>query len=342
MPGSHPAVLWFSFGGPEGPEDIWPFLKRVTAGRNVPHERLELVAEQYRLVGGTSPINQQNRLLIEEINRELSARGVSVPIYFANRNWNPLLQDTVREMTESGIDNALVIATSAFGSYSGCRQYQDDLSSIAPSFPYQKLPPFGGHPRIIQGYRELLDLFIQDHKGLDWTRTAVLTTAHSIPLSMATTAPYEAQLDLVLRNLTEHLAEQIGTPLPIQHCYQSRSGDPRQLWLEPDIATTISTLTSQNATVENVVLIPIGFISDHQEVRYDLDILARHAAERAGLNYLRLPTISAASTFVPTLADFIQTWLIGENPARDLPAEPAMCTKTCCLSDQAHPHSSRP
>ncbi len=316
------AILWFSFGGPETPDDIWPFLERVTAGRGVPRERLALVRDQYLATGGFSPLNRQNREIISRLSELLVERGLDLPIYFGNRNSAPFLGDTVEGMADDGVTDALVITTSAFGSYSGCRQYQDDLARARPAFRYTKLPPWATDPRGLSCFIEVLDNFVDSHPSLDWTTTRLIVTAHSIPLSMAATAPYEKQLDEVRAILQEHLAKRIGIDVPTLLGYQSRSGNPRTPWLEPDVGDMIAGLAHDG--VLQVAVFPIGFISDHQEVLYDLDILARKCADDTGVEMFRLPTVSQSTRFAPLMADYVQEWLAGR------PFTTNTCFQKCC------------
>jgi len=322
------AILWFSFGGPETPDEIWPFLERVTAGRGVPRERLALVREQYLATGGSSPINAQNRKIISDLQKTLIERGVDVPVYFGNRNTAPFLSETVAQMAGDGVTDALVMTTSAFGSYSGCRQYQDDLVRAAPAFSYTKLPPWAMDPGGAACFVEVLNSFLAAQPDLDWATTRMIVTAHSIPTSMAATAPYEDELDSIRLVLQDALTQHTSRREPVLLSYQSRSGDPRTPWLEPDVAETISELAREG--MRRIVVFPIGFLTDHQEVLYDLDILARQAAQEARIEMLRLPTVSAAKGFIPLMADYVGMWLEGTPFAFGADS----CGKSCCTLAQ--------
>jgi ferrochelatase len=321
-------ILWLSFGAPERPEDLWEFLERVTRGRNVPRERLAVVREQYLATGGASPLNRQNLELIERLGAALATRGFEVPIYFGNRNWDPLVADTVRTMHADGITDALVIPTSAFSSYSGCRQYREDLAGAHAPFATLKLQPYGTLPAYHEAVVDALTGFL-DTRGLgSLADTVVFTTAHSIPVSMAEASRYVPQLEA----LTEHLAEVLGErrPRQVRLVYQSRSGDPRTPWLEPDVADAIAEVPGLDPGAARVLVVPIGFISDHQEVRYDLDIEAAKAAGEVGLGFERAPTVSASGKLIELLADLATRWLEGDDPNELIPEHDLMCHETCC------------
>lgn len=323
-------ILWLSFGAPERAEDLWEFLERVTKGRNVPRERLAAVREQYLATGGGSPLNRQNQELIDRLGAALAARGFEVPIYFGNRNWDPLVADTVRTMHADGITEALVLPTSAFSSYSGCRQYQEDLAHAHAPFATLKLQPYGTLPAYHEAAVDALTSFL-DTRGLgSLGDTVVLTTAHSIPVSMAGASRYVPQLEALTERLASALAPR--SPRRVQLAYQSRSGDPRTPWLEPDIADAIGELSALDPEAARVLVIPIGFISDHQEVRYDLDIEAAKAASEVGLDFERAPTVSASGKFIELIADLATRWLEGEDPNELIPEHALMCHEGCCRS----------
>ena len=305
------AILVVSFGGPEGPDDVMPFLRNVTRGRGVGDERLAAVAEHYHLFGGVSPINQCNRDLIAALVSELTAREAELPVYWGNRNWSPLLADTMAEMCDDGISEAQAFVTSAFGSYSGCRQYAEDIeqarASVGPDAPVvHKLPPFWDRDGFLSA--------MADH--LDAARRAeptapVVFTAHSIPESMAATAPYVAQLNEACRQVAERTG---ATEWSL--AYQSRSGPPRVPWLEPDIGDELDRLAEGGA--DAVIVVPIGFVADHMEVIYDLDTEARQRADMLGLRFSRVPTVGTHPAFVKMIADLV------------LASPPAPCPADCC------------
>ena len=306
------AILIVSFGGPEGPDDVMPFLRNVTRGRGISQERLAAVAEHYHRFDGVSPINQCNRDLIEALVGELAERGTELPVYWGNRNWPPLLADTVAEMRDDGICRALAFATSAFGSYSGCRQYAEDIkrarASVGPDAPaIHKLPPFWDQ----DGFLSAMAQNLNDARRFEPTAPVVFT-AHSIPESMAATAPYATQLDEACRRV----ASRTGA-VEWSLAYQSRSGPPRVRWLEPDIGDELDRLA--HAGAEAVIVAPIGFVADHMEVVYDLDTEARQRADMLGLRYCLVPTVGTHPAFVKMIADLALT------------PPPAPCPTDCCL-----------
>ena len=311
---SYDALLLLSFGGPERPEDVLPFLHVVTQGRNVPEERLRTVAEQYHLFGGRSPINDHNRALIAKLEAELVTANIDLAIYWGNRNWDPFLADTVATMAEDGITNALVFVTSAFGSYSGCRQYREDLeqavASVGPSAPgLRKLRLFYNHPGFIEPLAENLRSTLEALPAVKLhhdtsTQRRIVFTAHSIPHSMASSCDYTSQLlesaELVM--IQAGLAD-VGFDL----VYQSRSGSPALAWLEPDINEHLEALHHDG--VSTVTVVPLGFISDHMEVVFDLDTQAQATAERIGMSFLRVPTVGDHARFVTMIRQLIEEQL---------------------------------
>ena len=298
------ALLVVSFGGPEGPDDVLPFLENVTRGRGVPRERLVEVARHYDLFGGVSPINAQNRELIAAVEQELAEHAIELPIYFGNRNWHPLLADTLRQMRDDGIRKALAFFTSPFSSYSGCRQYrenifdaQQEVGADAPEV--SKLRLFHNHPGLHRGER-------RSRCGLRWPSfrpscadgVAVAFTAHSIPAAMAKNCAYEAQL----RESARLVAEAVGVA-DYEVVYQSRSGSPQVPWLEPDVLDHLRALAARG--VRAVVLAPLGFVSDHLEVLYDLDHEAREVADELGLVVARAGTAGTHPAFVSMIRELI-------------------------------------
>ena len=258
------ALLVLSFGGPEKPDDVIPFLENVLRGRNVPRERMLAVAEHYYHFGGKSPINDQNRALIAALEIELASHGPRLPIYWGNRNWHPMLADTLRQMKADGVRRALGFVTSIFSSYSGCRQYLEDIqraqAEVDGAPEIQKLRSFYNHPLFIDAQADRV------RETLGGRQASIIFTAHSVPMSMADTSDYQKQLQESCRLV----AERLGCS-DWKLVYQSRSGPPSQPWLEPDIADTLRALDPGS----DVVVVPIGFISDHMEVIYDLDIEAQ-------------------------------------------------------------------
>jgi ferrochelatase len=330
--GSYPdtffdAILVVAFGGPEGMEDVRPFLENVTRGRNVPHERLEEVARHYERVGGVSPINAQSRCLIAALRLELDAHGIDLPIYFGNRNWHPLLVDTLREMRDDGVERALAFFTSGFSSYSSCRQYRENIADgqaeVGLDAPeVLRMRAFYNHPGFVEANADHVQAALAQLPDAH-----VVFTAHSIPAAMASKSRYETQLAESARLV----AERVGAP---EHAlvYQSRSGPPHVPWLEPDVCDYIRSLGEQG--VQNVVVSPIGFISDHMEVRFDLDVDARKTAREAGIGFVRAHTAGTHPAFVAMIRELIEERLDPEVPRRAIgrygPSH-EICLGGCCL-----------
>lgn len=308
------AILLLSFGGPEGIDDVIPFLENVLRGRNVPRERMLAVAEHYYAFDGVSPINGQNRALIVALESELKRCTIDLPVYWANRNWHPLLESTLVRMRDDGVRRALGFFTSAYSSYSGCRQYLENIdmarAHVGEGVPVvDKLRFFYNHPGFIEpmaGYlREAMDEIPSER--LSGTR--VVFTAHSLPDSMASQCEYELQL-----KETSRLVSQVAGISNWDLVYQSRSGPPSQTWLGPDVGAHLEVL-HQDSTITDVVLAPIGFISDHMEVVYDLDVEARTLCKRLGLNMVRAATVGTHPRFVSMIRELIQERL-DEDPVR--------------------------
>jgi len=303
------ALVLVSFGGPERPEDVLPFLANVTRGRDVPPERLAEVAEHYQHFGGVSPINRQCRDLLAAIRADFAANGLDLRIYWGNRNWHPMLADVVAQMRDDGVRRALAFVTSAYGGYSSCRQYQQDIATAraaaGPDAPViDKLRHFNDHPGFVGPHADAVRAALA---GLDPVRrdtTRLVFTAHSIPVAMATTAGpeggrYEAQLAETARLVAARAAPDLGYDL----VWQSRSGPPQVPWLEPDVSDHLPVLAQQGVT--GVVVSPIGFVSDHLEVIWDLDTEAADTAERLGLDYVRAATPGTDPRFVAMVRDLV-------------------------------------
>jgi ferrochelatase len=293
------AVLVVSFGGPEKPDDVIPFLENVLRGRNVPRERMLAVAEHYYHFGGKSPINDQARALIAALEIELATAELEtgaprLPIYWGNRNWHPFLADTLRQMKADGVRRALAFVTSIFSSYSGCRQYLEDIerarAEVAGAPEIQKLRSFYNHPLFIEAQADRVRAVLRGRQA------GIIFTAHSIPISISETSDYAKQLQESCRLVAERLNNSNW-----QLAYQSRSGPPSQPWLEPDIADVLRTLDRG----ADVVVVPIGFISDHMEVIYDLDIEAQAIARERGVNMLRAPTVGVHPKFLRMIRELI-------------------------------------
>ena len=329
--GLYDAVLLVSFGGPDGPADVMPFLENVLRGRNVPHERMLEVAEHYHHFGGKSPINEQNKALLAALRAELERRGPHLPVYWGNRNWHPLLTDTLREMADAGVKRALAFVTSAYSSYSGCRQYRENIAAACASLgdrapQVDKIRVFFNHPGFVgpmaARVREAIGRFPETERA----SVPVLFTAHSIPSSMAEGCRYVAQLTEASRLV----AAEVGAE-KWQLVYQSRSGPPTQPWLEPDVCDAIRGLHAAGTT--QLVVAPIGFISDHMEVLYDLDTEAADLCRELGVEMVRARTVGTDPAFVAMVRDLIAERHFAE-PSRlaigTLPASHDVCPLDCC------------
>jgi ferrochelatase len=326
------AILVVAFGGPEGMDDVRPFLENVTRGRNVPPERLEEVAHHYARFAGVSPINAQNRALIAALRPELDAHGIDLPIYFGNRNWHPLLVDTLRKMRDDGVKRALAFFTSGFSSYSSCRQYRENIldakAAVGPDAPeVSRTRMFYNHPGFLEANTEHVAEALARVPEERRVAVHLAFTAHSIPLAMARQSRYETQLAEAARLVAERVAV-------IDHAlvYQSRSGPPQVPWLEPDVCDHIRELARRG--VRDVVLSPIGFVSDHMEILFDLDVEARQAAEESGVNLVRAETTGTHPAFVAMIRELIQERLDPGVSRRALGAygpSHDVCQPGCCL-----------
>ncbi len=338
------ALLLVSFGGPEGPDEVMPFLENVLRGKPVPRERMLEVAEHYQHFGGVSPINEQNRRLVSAIEQELAAHGPKLPVYWGNRNWHPLLTDTLRQMQADGVRRALGFVTSAFSSYSGCRQYREDIAraqqEVGAGAPeVDKLRVFFNHPGFIEPMTESVRACVDRVPAGDRDRITTLFTAHSIPLSMATNCRYEAQIAEACRLVAQ------GAGLPRwELVYQSRSGGPQQPWLEPDVCDRIEQLHAAGE-LKHLVLVPIGFISDHIEVLYDLDSEARELCDELGVPMQRAATVGIHPRFVKMIRELVVERISGaaERPALGrLGASHDVCPTDCCLYMPTRPAHAPP
>ncbi len=328
---AYDAVLLVSFGGPEGREHVMPFLENVTLGRNVPRERLLEVAEHYHRFGGVSPINAQCRRLLGALRRQLDQRGLALPLYWGNRNWHPLLTHTVAQMAADGVRRAVAFVTSAYSSYSSCRQYLEDLQRACRLLGRQapmidKIRPFYNHPRFVEVMTlRTAEALRQLPAPVAETTTRVVFTAHSLPLSQARQCAYVEQL----QELAAWVAQAAGVP-QWDLVYQSRSGPPQVPWLEPDVLDHLRSLPPQG--VRQVVLVPLGFVSDHMEVIYDLDVEAAELCRQLGLAMVRAGTAGTHRLFVEMIVDLIEERLAGTEPAcvpQSTPW-PHSCPEDCC------------
>ena len=281
---SYDALLLLSFGGPEGTEDVIPFLENVTRGRDIPRERLEEVGEHYYMFGGVSPINQLCRDLKAAIEADFAAHGVDVPVYWGNRNWTPYLADTVRQMKADGVRRAAAFVTSAYSGYSTNDQYLNDIARACEEVPdapeIHKLPVYSDRPEFIQPFVDAT----QDALSRLPEGARLVFTAHSVPLSQPNRELYVAELEQAARTVAEKAAP--GTPWDL--VYQSRSGPPGQPWLEPQVTDHLSELHGKG--IRAVAVVPIGFVSDHMEVKFDLDVEAADLAAELGIAYTRAGT----------------------------------------------------
>ena len=297
---TYDALLIVSFGGPEKREDVIPFLENVLRGRNVPRERLLEVAEHYYHFDGRSPINDQNRALIAALRPV-----VNMPVYWGNRNWHPMLPDTVSRMKSDGIQRAVAFVTSAFGSYSGCRQYIEDIENARGQLRIDKIRPFSTHPKFLEAMTDRVRTALKE-----LPRGRLVFTAHSVPASMAGSSPYVQEL----QRACAAVARDVGRDV-FKLVYQSRSGPPTQPWLEPDIGVYLREIRS------DVVIVPIGFLSDHMEVLYDLDTEARAVCEELGVKMIRAGTVGTHPAMIEMIAELVQR-------------EHSACAEGCCPAPQ--------
>jgi ferrochelatase len=333
VPTPYDALLLVSFGGPEGLGDVLPFLENVLRGRNVPRERMLEVAEHYRHFGGVSPLNAQNRALIAALEAELAEHGPNLPIYWGNRNWAPYLPDALRQMADDGVHRALAFFTSAFSSYSGCRQYREDVAraqaEVGPAAPaIDKLRMFFNHPGFIEPQIEALAASLARIPSKRREQAIVFFSAHSIPLAMAENCRYVEQLHEASRLVAEGVGHSRWEVV-----YQSRSGPPHQPWLEPDVGARIRALHAAGE-VQDAVIVPIGFLSDHMEVVYDLDTEARGSCDRLGVTMHRVSTIGTHPRFVTMIRELVEE-RFSENSQRlalgTMGPSHDVCPEDCCL-----------
>ena len=359
VPVSYDALLLASFGGPEGQDDVIPFLRNVTRGRGIPDERLEEVAHHYRHFGGISPINAQNRELKVQIEAELAQRGIDLPVYWGNRNWAPYLDEAVIAAEAAGHRTLLALATSAYSSFSSCRQYREDFARVldetglGETVTIDKIRQFFDHPGFVApfvaGVRDAVAGFVAD--GIAPTEIRVLFSTHSVPMDDARRSgprdrewgeggAYEAQHLAVAAYVMSQIAKDVpdAADVPWQLVYQSRSGPPSQPWLEPDVCDVIEGLPAEGARA--VAIVPLGFVSDHMEVLWDLDTEAMDAAAGAGLAAVRTPTPGIDPAYVAGLVDLIEERLKG-TPAADRPHVTKLgpwfdvCRPGCCENVRA-------
>jgi ferrochelatase len=331
---TYDAVLIVAFGGPEKREDVLPFLENVTSGRSVPRQRLLEVAGHYYHFGGKSPLNDQCRQLAAALEAELHERGLKLPVYWGNRNWHPLLPDTLREMRSAGVKRALAFVTSAYSSYSSCRQYRENIEAaraeVGQNAPVvDKLRVFYNHPRFIEACGQRVRQALARFSKRQRQELRLVVTAHSIPADMAETSDYEKQL-----RETARLVADAADLKQWDLAYQSRSGPPSQPWLGPDILEHLRALRAGG--VVNVLVAPLGFVSDHLEVLYDLDVEAAALASELGMKMIRARTVGAHIEFVRMICDLIEE-RISAAPRQALGilgASPDACAADCCPRPQ--------
>ncbi len=294
------ALLYISFGGPEGPGDVMPFLRKVTRGR-VPEAALKRVAGKYEFFGGTSPINRHNRAVVSALEEELKKAGIDLPVYFGNRFWHPFLTDTLQKMKEDGVRRVLAFATSAYGSHYGCREYVDELGEalerVGGGMIIDKLPPFSSHPLFIRGMSELLAATLRESSDVG---RQLLFTAHSIPLSMKNSRKYVEELEETARLIMGS----VPVSIPYRLVFQSRSRASREEWTGPDLNDVLG--SEDISRVQEIVLMPIGFLCDHMEVIYDLDIKAAGIAKERGLRLLRVQTLGTSPLYISMIRTLIE------------------------------------
>jgi protoporphyrin/coproporphyrin ferrochelatase len=303
------ALLIVSFGGPEKRDDVIPFLENVLRGRSVPRERMLAVAEHYYHFDGRSPINDQTRALIEALRPV-----IKLPIYWGNRNWHPMLADTVRQMRDDGIKHAVAFVTSAFGSYSGCRQYIEDIAraraQVGEGAPeISKIRPFSAHPKFITAMTDRVRAALTE-----LPEGRLVFTAHSVPQSMADSSPYVGELERACSAVASAVGQDSWKLV-----YQSRSGPPGQPWLEPDIGDYLREIRS------DVIVVPIGFLSDHMEVLYDLDTVVRAVCEELGVKMVRSGTAGTHPAMIEMIAEMVHQ-------------EHQACAEGCCPAPQRRPY----
>ena len=332
------ALLVLSFGGPEGEDEVIPFLENVTRGRGIPRERLAKVGEHYFHFGGVSPINAQNRELIANIEAELSRRDIELPVYFGNRNWHPFAEDAARRIAEDGHRNVLVFATSAWGGYSACRQYDEDIArlrDVTPEVEYTKLWQFYGNPVFIELMAERAAEAV---RRVPEGTAKVLFTAHSVPTAADEAAGGPGNEHLYSRQVAEAsrlIAERAGMS-EYELVWQSRSGNPRTPWLEPDVVNRATELHCETG-MDHLICVPVGFITDHMEVAWDLDTELKQACEEMGVSLERVPTAGLDPRFAAMVVDIAECVAQGVEPqtlsavtVQGCTVNGAPCAPGCC------------
>jgi ferrochelatase len=328
-PGRREALLVLSFGGPEGPDDVLPFLENVTRGRGIPRERLAAVAEHYQAFGGRSPINDQNKALIAAVEQDLAAAGVDLPVYWGNRNWEPYVEDTWRQMADDGIEHVYVFPTSSTASYSSCRQYHEDVArarAVNGGGPTaEKLPHYFDAPGFVRANADALAAALAGLTDDVRDTARLVATAHSIPTAMAAVAgPGGGAYEAELRAAAQQVVDAAAPGRPFDLVWQSRSGPPSVPWLEPDVNDHLRALAAQGEKA--VVLFPIGFVSDHLEVIWDLDNEAEQTAAELGLAFARAGTAGTHPAFVAMVRELVEERRAGGEPRLG-----TNCPASCCF-----------
>jgi len=350
------AILLTSFGGPEGPEDVIPFLERVTAGRGIPKERLAEVGTHYSAMGGVSPINAQNRVLLAAIKEGLAQQDMEIPVYWGNRNSAPFFADALRQIHADGRRHVLALVTSAYASYSGCRQYRENLAQalvetgLTGSMTIDKIRHYFDHPGFVEPFTKGLVSALRtlESEGVGTNDIHIFFSTHSIPTSMAESSgplslrselsegAYVAQHKASVKCVLEGAQSALNNTLPSWSLvYQSRSGAPHTPWLEPDIADALKQAAANGTKA--VIVIPIGFVSDHVEVIWDLDNEAKGVADELGLRFIRVATPGVAKEFVSGIVELIQERVgsTGRRALSPLGPWPDSCAVGCCPNPKA-------
>ncbi len=346
------ALLVLSFGGPEGPDDVLPFLRNVTRGRGIPDERLVEVGEHYAHFDGVSPLNEQNREIISDLQQRLAAHGWDLPVYFGNRNWHPFAEETVERMAAAGVRSAYVFATSAWAGYSGCKQYHEDIARMRrhlaekglPEIEFTKLRQFFDHPTFIQAAVDEVAPLIAEHP-----QARMVFTAHSIPTAADASSGRPEDGALYSHQIAEAarlVAEKIGIS-DWDVVWQSRSGAPHIPWLEPDIVDHMEALADEG--VRELIVFPIGFVSDHIEVIWDLDTELVAAANKRDVSVYRAASVGHNPRFVQMIMELIlearglvSPQRLGHEPSYGCGVNGSPCSPECCPSARPTRPAARP
>ena len=333
MTDAYDAILIVAFGGPEKREDVIPFLENVTRGRNVPRERLREVAQHYDHFDGVSPLNAQVRELIGALRSKLDRQDIALPIFWGNRNWHPWLADSVRKMTDDGVNRALAFVLAPYSSYSSCRQYLENIEEARQSVGFEapqidKIRVFYNHPKFIAANVDRMRQALQQIRDERRQSAHIAFSAHSLPISMATSCDYESQLTETCRLVANELQIQSERWKLV---YQSRSGQPTDPWLKPDIVDHLREVKASG--IDNVVIAPIGFLSDHLEVLFDLDVEAKQFCDQVGLNMVRAATVGTHPLFVQMIVELVQERLSDTTERRTIGrfgSSHDTCPVDCC------------